>query len=65
VSLISGHRERKEALLGQLRRLGQIAEQAGMRTLAGDIARERIPKLEEERFHLVVLASSTTGSRPS
>ena len=61
MSLLEGHRERKEALLGQLRRLGHIAEQAGMRTLAADIARERIPKLEEERFHLVVLGEFNHG----
>jgi hypothetical protein len=61
VSLVEGHRASKEALLAQLRRLAHIAEAAGMRTLAGDITRERIPKLEEERFHLVVLGEFNHG----
>ncbi|HEY8144846.1 MAG TPA: dynamin family protein [Kofleriaceae bacterium] len=61
MSLVEAHRFSKEQLLRQLRRLGEIAEQAGMKTLAGDIARERIPKLEEERFHLVVLGEFNHG----
>ena len=51
----------KTALLEQLGALAQIAERAGMKTLAGDIQRDRIPKLREERFHLVVLGEFNHG----
>ena len=51
----------KTALLDQLGALAKIAERAGMKTLAGDIQRERIPKLREERFHLVVLGEFNHG----
>src|SRR5688572_21790909 len=61
MTLVEAHRFSKEQLLRQLRRLGDIAEQAGMRTLAADIVRERIPKLEEERFHLVILGEFNHG----
>jgi GTPase SAR1 family protein len=61
MTLVEAHRATKETLLGQLRQLAEIADKAGMRTLAGDITRERIPKLEEERFHLVVLGEFNHG----
>ena len=43
MSLVEAHRFSKEQLLRQLRRLGEIAEQAGMKTLAGDIAPLGVP----------------------
>jgi GTP-binding protein EngB required for normal cell division len=55
------HQRLKAALLEQFGALGAIAERAGMRTLAGDIQRDRIPKLREERFHLVVLGEFNHG----
>src|SRR5688572_29396061 len=55
------HKKLKAALLDQFGALGRIAERAGMRTLAGDIQRDRIPKLREERFHLVVLGEFNHG----
>lgn len=55
------HRALKARLLEHLAELAAIAEKSGMRTLAGDIQRERIPKLSDERFHLVVLGEFNHG----
>ena len=55
------HTVTKDKLLAQLRQLAEIAEATGMKTLAADITRERIPKLESERFHLVVLGEFNHG----
>ena len=60
-SLIESHRRLKETLLAQLGGLAEIAEKAGMKTLAGEIRRDRIPKLEAERFYLVVLGEFNHG----
>src|SRR4051794_32256323 len=49
---------------GVLRALGdtaQLAESVGMHSLAGELQKSRIPKLEEERFALVVLGDFTHG----
>src|SRR5262245_62922557 len=59
--LTERHRAFKEQLLERLAELAAIAERTGMRTLAGDIRRERIPKLADERFHLVVLGEFNHG----
>ena len=55
------YRALKAQLLERLGELATIAERTGMRTLAGDIRRERIPKLADERFHLVVLGEFNHG----
>lgn len=60
-SLIESHRRLKDTLLTQLSGLADIAEKAGMKTLAGEIRRDRIPKLEAERFYLVVLGEFNHG----
>jgi small GTP-binding protein len=60
-SLPEAHRALKARLLERLSELASIAERTGMRTLAGDIRRERIPKLTDERFHLVVLGEFNHG----
>ncbi|HTE49553.1 MAG TPA: dynamin family protein [Kofleriaceae bacterium] len=60
-SLPESHRALKTRLLEHLAELATIAERTGMRTLAGDIRRERIPKLADERFHLVVLGEFNHG----
>jgi GTP-binding protein EngB required for normal cell division len=51
----------KARLLERLGELATIAERTGMRTLAADIRNERIPKLADERFHLVVLGEFNHG----
>jgi len=60
-ALPESHRAIKAQLLERLGELAAIAERTGMRTLAGDIRHERIPKLAEERFHLVVLGEFNHG----
>ncbi len=60
-ALPESHRAIKAQLLDRLAELAAIAERTGMRTLAGDIRHERIPKLAEERFHLVVLGEFNHG----
>jgi GTPase Era involved in 16S rRNA processing len=61
MSLLATHQENKAALLGHLRGLAQLADAVGMTTLARDLGETRIPKLEEERFHLVVLGEFNHG----
>ncbi|HKE17494.1 MAG TPA: dynamin family protein [Kofleriaceae bacterium] len=60
-ALPESHLALKSALLDLLGEVATIAERSGMRTLAGDIRHERIPKLAEERFHLVVLGEFNHG----
>ena len=51
----------KAELLATLEDSARLAEEIGMATLAHDLARTRIPKLREERFHLVVLGEFNHG----
>jgi len=59
--LLERHLRAKQAIVDQLRRLGELATEAGMKTLATDIRTARIPKVENERFHLVVLGEVNHG----
>src|SRR5262249_54648192 len=59
--LLATHAQAKEALLRQLRVLADLAGAAGMKTLRADLIDTRIPKLEDERFHLVVLGEFNHG----
>jgi GTPase SAR1 family protein len=62
MSAISGaHLEIKRALIGALGDTASLAGEVGMSSLAGDLERTRIPKLEEERFALVVLGEFNHG----
>jgi ribosome biogenesis GTPase A len=61
MQILDRHTEIKKQLIGHMQRLAAMAEQSGMRTLAGDIRTTRIPKLEQERFHLVVLGEFNHG----
>jgi small GTP-binding protein len=62
VSAISGeHVAIKSELLTALREIAALAEQVGMTTLARDLSGTRIPKLDEERFALVVLGEFNHG----
>ncbi len=51
----------KAAVLAALREVAQLAEDAGAGSLSRRLSRERIPHLEEERFHLVVLGEFNHG----
>lgn len=51
----------KSAVLSALREVAQLAEDAGAGSLARRLTSERIPHLEEERFHLVVLGEFNHG----
>jgi GTPase Era involved in 16S rRNA processing len=59
--LLERHGKSKQKLLTQLRALAKLARDSGMRTLAADIETTRIPKVENERFHLVVLGEFNHG----
>jgi len=59
--LLARHREVKQTVLEQLGRLVELCEAAGTKTLAADVRHERIPKLENERFHLVILGEFNHG----
>src|SRR5688500_10440559 len=59
--LLEHHKQAKREVLARLVQLADTAEQVGMITLARDIRSTRIPKLEAERFHLVVLGEFNHG----
>jgi small GTP-binding protein len=60
-ALTAEHRELKEELVTVLRDLAKLADDTGMHTLVSDLLVTRIPKLEEERFVLVVLGEFNHG----
>lgn len=51
----------KSDVLGALREVATLAEDAGANVLAKKLHDERIPRLEQERFHLVVLGEFNHG----
>lgn len=51
----------KSDVLGALREVADLAEQSGAQTLARGLRDDRIPRLEEERFHLVILGEFNHG----
>ncbi len=51
----------KHSALSALREVAALAEEAGASTLAGKLRDDRIPRLENERFHLVVLGEFNHG----
>lgn len=53
--------EIKKELTGTMTQLGEIAGGAGNETLKSTMIEERIPRLEEERFNLVVLGEFNHG----
>jgi small GTP-binding protein len=59
--LLERHKQAKSLIGEQLKKLGGIAEAVGMRTLERDIRASRLPKLESEHFHLVVLGEFNHG----
>ena len=59
--LLERHKQTKHKIIERLRQLTEIADSVGMSSLAEDIQQTRIPKLEQERFHLVVLGEFNHG----
>ncbi|HLL20901.1 MAG TPA: dynamin family protein [Kofleriaceae bacterium] len=59
--LLDHHKSAKKELVARFQQLAEVAESVGMTTLARDIRTTRIPKLESERFHLVVLGEFNHG----
>ncbi len=51
----------KSTVLASLREVAELAEDTGSRSLAHRLRSDRIPRLEEERFHLVVLGEFNHG----
>jgi ribosome biogenesis GTPase A len=58
---VSGPAARKGAIKAVLLKLADLAEASGMTSTARDIRDERLPKLENERFSLVVLGEFNHG----
>lgn len=52
---------KKSDVLGALREVADLAELSGARSLARGLRDDRIPRLEDERFHLVVLGEFNHG----
>src|SRR5829696_4735130 len=59
--LLEHHKQAKREIIARFEHIATVAEQVGMITLARDIRNTRIPKLESERFHLVVLGEFNHG----
>jgi len=59
--LLERHKQAKQEIVARFRQLADVAESVGMVTLARDIRTGRIPKIEDERFHLVVLGEFNHG----
>src|SRR3954466_689321 len=59
--LLEHHKQAKREIVARFQQLAELAERVGMVTLARDIRATRIPKLESERFHLVVLGEFNHG----
>ncbi|HEX4460031.1 MAG TPA: dynamin family protein, partial [Polyangia bacterium] len=55
------HAAIKQELLRALREISALADEVGMSSLANDLNNTRIPKLDEERFALVVLGEFNHG----
>lgn len=59
--LLEQHKQAKEAILERFRRIATIADDVGMSSLAEDVRGSRLPKIEDERFFLVILGEFNHG----
>jgi GTP-binding protein EngB required for normal cell division len=59
--LLDQHKQAKREIVARFTHLAEVADAVGMITLARDIRTTRIPKLEAERFHLVILGEFNHG----
>ncbi len=55
------YQEQKSSVLAALREIAELAQQSGAETLAIKLRSDRIPRLENDRFHLVVLGEFNHG----
>lgn len=59
--LLDAHARAKSALVTELKQLAELAGEVGMKTLRTDLIDVRLPKLEDERFNLVILGEFNHG----
>src|SRR5215470_15543567 len=59
--MLEGFRERKDEVTHALQELGEIATGLGAKSLKDRLDRELVRKLEEDRFHLVVVGEFNHG----
>jgi small GTP-binding protein len=59
--LLEQHKRAKQAVLDRFHQLAGIADDVGMSSLAEDIRGSRLPKVEDERFFLVILGEFNHG----
>jgi small GTP-binding protein len=59
--MLEGFRERKQDVTVALQELGEIASALGAKSLKDRLDRELVKKLEEDRFHLVVVGEFNHG----
>ena len=60
-TMLEGFRERKDEVTSSLRALSAIAEGLGAKSLNERIGRDLVRKLDEDRFHLVVVGEFNHG----
>jgi len=58
---VTDYQQGKREVLAALREVAELAEQAGATSLSRALRDDRIPRLEEDRFHLVVLGEFNHG----
>ncbi len=59
--LLDHQQQAKREIVARYNQVADVAEAVGMVTLARDIRTSRVPKIEAERFHLVVLGEFNHG----
>ena len=58
---LDAHKQAKREIITRFAQLADVADAVGMVSLAREIRTSRIPKLEAERFHLVILGEFNHG----
>jgi ribosome biogenesis GTPase A len=61
MTFLPEHQTAKANLIAELHALAEVAGDVGLKTLRADLVETRIPKLEDERFHLVILGEFNHG----
>jgi len=59
--MLEGFRERKDEVSAALKELGEVATALGAKSLRDRLDRELVKKLDEDRFHLVVVGEFNHG----
>ena len=60
-TMLDAFRQRQVDVTSALKDLGTVADELGAKTLGKRIARDLVTKLEEDRFHLVVVGEFNHG----